>query len=600
MYTSSWFASLNQILYGDDDRNFFFLNRGDHTVLRSKGGNDYVHLGGTATYSVDLGWGDDYVAIFGDGAVEAQGGAGRDSFRVDSMAEHVITGGSGVDTLSFLGQDEGLWIDVGAGTAIGFDQWPWGPVTRGPTVAFSQIEVVHGTQYDDLIFGDGWHNHLVGGDGEDVIEGGAGNDTIEGGRGSDRLYGGEGDDVIYIGPGMWAKNAGFADGGAGDDVIYGGAAGTEIRGGDGDDTIYAGHYNDGVLTGYRVVWVNDGRGDDVVYGSSKFAGRYKFYDGEDVFIGGSRESDHVQVYADADVDVFHGGSNDRSDREGGVDRLHYVEGGGVFIDAREGRATGEAAGGATSFVDGDTITVTQHYDVFTGFESFIGGRGDDQFRGSDNAAVEEWFTGRDGDDVFYGSRGMDNFNGGTTAYFNWSKPRTDSEREQYANTVDYAEFGGRVVVNLGAGVGDVRDYADGGRWEHTYVFVQDVVGSRHHDTLIGSDEANRIEGRQGNDRLTGEGDADTFVFSGLAGGIGFDTIVDFTRGQDVLELTHMRGFDGRIIDDFADLDTNGDSVLTGADATMIAWGQDATLATASGYVQLMNVTELTADDFAFA
>ncbi|WP_343407493.1 hypothetical protein [Candidatus Amarolinea dominans] len=51
------------------------------------------------------------------------------------------------------------------------------------------IENVNGSNFDDVISGDGNANRLNGNNGSDTLAGGAGADTINGGNGNDLLAG---------------------------------------------------------------------------------------------------------------------------------------------------------------------------------------------------------------------------------------------------------------------------------------------------------------------------------------------------------------------------------------------------------------------------
>ncbi|WP_181177641.1 type I secretion C-terminal target domain-containing protein, partial [Mesorhizobium sp. B4-1-1] len=58
-----------------------------------------------------------------------------------------------------------------------------------------------GSNYDDILNGDGSANALYGGVGNDTINGNAGNDTLIGGAGNDTLIGGAGNDLLIGGAG---------------------------------------------------------------------------------------------------------------------------------------------------------------------------------------------------------------------------------------------------------------------------------------------------------------------------------------------------------------------------------------------------------------
>ncbi len=69
--------------------------------------------------------------------------------------------------------------------------------------------------------------------------------------------------------------------------------------------------------------------------------------------------------------------------------------------------------------------------------------------------------------------------------------------------------------------------------------IENVIGSKAADTIVGNAVANLLAGGPGNDRLTGGAGPDAFPFAKPTDG--FDTITDFTRGQDVFQISD-KGF----------------------------------------------------------
>lgn len=192
-------------------------------------------------------------------------------------------------------------------------------------------DVMAGGAGDDIIVAGLGDDTIFAGAGNDIVFGGAGNDHISGGTGNDRLYGEEGDDIIFGDEGDDYLDGGSGDdllvGGEGDDMIAGGAGDDVIDGGDGDDTIDGGEGDD-VLA--------DGRGQDVV-------------------LGGEGD-DRVIAAPDGEDDLFSGGE--------GCDTLDYSNTTqGVTVDLAAGSACGVEIG----------------EDSISGFETVVGGSGDDHF-----------------------------------------------------------------------------------------------------------------------------------------------------------------------------------------------------------------------------
>ena len=195
-----------------------------------------------------------------------------------------------MDWVSYRGSDAAVTVNLADGTVMG---------GHADGDVLTEIENVIGSDYGDVLWGDGGANRLEGGEGNDELRGNDGNDKLYGGAGADTLNGGSGDDYAYyldsaVGVLVRLHNANavkygeaegdtlidiehlvgsnhndvswpgmvkitMLDGGDGDDVLYGGPAGGDDRmyGGNGNDRIFGGKGND-ILTG--------GEGNDYLKG----------------------------------------------------------------------------------------------------------------------------------------------------------------------------------------------------------------------------------------------------------------------------------------------------------------------------------------------
>ncbi|MCG8473150.1 MAG: hypothetical protein MI742_15015, partial [Desulfobacterales bacterium] len=110
-----------------------------------------------------------------------------------SYGQDQIDGGAGIDTLDFrlTGAQDGVSVvsTDDSGTAYRGELTNGGE--RSETLA-QDIEIVHGTAFDD---------RFTGGDGEEHFRGDAGSDQFTGGQGDDRLEGGDGDDLYLYAAG---------------------------------------------------------------------------------------------------------------------------------------------------------------------------------------------------------------------------------------------------------------------------------------------------------------------------------------------------------------------------------------------------------------
>lgn len=131
---------------------------------------------------------------------------------------------------------------------------------------------IHGSIYNDLIYGYGGNDELDSSGGNDCVIGGDGNDILDPEDGSDIVVGGPGNDQIK--------------GGSGDDVLYGNDGNDKITGGTGNDWLWGGPGND---------TLNGDSGDDHVYGEA----------GNDTLKG---ESGTDFLDGGADTDNLNGGS----------------------------------------------------------------------------------------------------------------------------------------------------------------------------------------------------------------------------------------------------------------------------------------------------
>ena len=107
-----------------------------------------------------------------------------------------------MDTVAYSGSDEAVTVDLEEGTGEGGH-------AEGDVI--TDIKVVFGSRYGDVLVGDDSANQLFSNAGDDELRGGAGDDTLTSDAGDDALWGGAGNDWL--------------DGGAGNDRFSGGGGG---------------------------------------------------------------------------------------------------------------------------------------------------------------------------------------------------------------------------------------------------------------------------------------------------------------------------------------------------------------------------------------
>ncbi len=274
--------------------------------------------------------------------------------------------------------------------------------------------------------------------------------------------------------------------------------------------------------------LNGGAGDDLFVGSRLHPSTFN----------GSTGSDTV-AYANALAAVeVHLEASEQGANYGGAfgDHLNSIENlvGSDFGDALFGSSVANkiyGGDGADSIYGG------------RGFDVLNGGNGDDLivagtgFFGdvADTGPGFEQIDGGAGNDLMVAGANADHFNGGTHTRFDLGLLSQGGG----GDIVIYELSNAAVTVNLQTGTGQ-GGFAQG----DTYTGVEGVQGSRFADTLIGNSADNILEGRKGNDTLTGGAGHDTFLYdmtmidpSVNAVGtqpkpnFGFDTITDFQAGS---------------------------------------------------------------------
>jgi Ca2+-binding RTX toxin-like protein len=152
------------------------------------------------------------------------GRGGNDVLSV-GLGNHMLTGGSGLDTVAFseAGFPEiGLTIDLnlqGGAQATGAGSW-----------TLSGFENVGGGQLDDMLAGDGGANILAGNAGNDILVGGVGDDVLYGDGTIDlntnRVITTFADVGVTFG---WVDGSDTLEGGLGNDMVNGGGGKDKAR-----------------------------------------------------------------------------------------------------------------------------------------------------------------------------------------------------------------------------------------------------------------------------------------------------------------------------------------------------------------------------------
>jgi Ca2+-binding RTX toxin-like protein len=158
-----------------------------------------------------------------------RGSNGRDTLDGGFGADD-IGGGGGTDTLVYPSRANGVNVTLGSGN--GNDGGPEDQTGSSRDTARGDIEVLFGTELNDVLVGDRSSETLVGLGGDDFAFGNSGRDTVLGFGGNDLLTGGSSSDLVRGGPG-----ADRMLGKSGNDRLAGGPDDDFLRGGTGHDVM---------------------------------------------------------------------------------------------------------------------------------------------------------------------------------------------------------------------------------------------------------------------------------------------------------------------------------------------------------------------------
>ena len=259
------------------------FNFGAASILLNTDANKDITYTNVESFVVSLGDGDDVYTSAGGGAaggvfgqpISVFGGPGNDVFNQGSAAtvSETISGGSGIDTVSYASRSASVTVTIGAGANDG--------AAAENDDIMSDVEIVTGGTGDDTLTADATlPATLNGGPGNDTLIGGSGNDTISGGPGVDKVdYSGRSADITATLDGVTPSGdltANEADilgsdvenleGGSGDDVLTGNASANELVGNAGDDTLSGLGGDDTIEGGAGDDDISCGAGFDVTVG----------------------------------------------------------------------------------------------------------------------------------------------------------------------------------------------------------------------------------------------------------------------------------------------------------------------------------------------
>ncbi len=500
----------------------------------------------------------------------------------------------GIDTLDLSGYGANQRIDLNE-TA----QSDVGGQTNNISIARgSIIENAVGGSGADRITGNAAANALTGGAGNDTLIGGGGGDVLFGSAGADSLVGGAGDDIYYV------DSAGDVVAEAlesGTDSIYSSVSYTISA--NAEQLLAIGSAAGLVLTGNNTA--------NVLYGSLHIGGVSLIGNGGDDIFYGSNYADNINGGDDNDIlQAFYSTDGEDTLTGGAGNDVYYIfEQGDVVVESANG-------GFDTIYAQADVVLSDNvEQVVLYGDGSTVTGNGGNNNLFGNNSTNSVTLSGGDGDDWLVGSNQADTLNGGTGNDIIQGLDGANQLVGGAGNDQYYSTSVSDIILE-GAGEGFETLYANynvailsdnveqllvyggvtsaGGNGSDNTIFGNNnsvgltLDGAAGADVLYGSTFADLIIGGAGNDTLIGFGGADRFGY--VAGNSGADTIVDFVRGADHIDLAGL-GYNAASI--------GGAIQVGGGPAGLVSFTGGALSGTT---ITLLNVdgASITASDFLFA
>ncbi|UWQ93540.1 hypothetical protein K3727_21440 (plasmid) [Rhodobacteraceae bacterium M382] len=486
-------------VYGSENGDNFTGNGGENR-LSGLGGND----------TLDGGFGND-ILLGGDGNDLIRGGGNDDEIWGEAGNDTLDGGAGGNDLIRYLNATGPVTANLTTGTVTD---------GLGSTDTVMNVENVHGSDFNDVLTGDGVANRLAGFEGADSLQGNGGNDILLGGDGNDSIQGGGGNDEIW---GELGDDT--LDGGAGFDMVRYRSALAGIRA-----DLIVGEIQDGSGGTDLVSNVEEVHGsdhNDIIRGSDA-ANQLVGFDGDDTLEGGGGN------------DVLSGGA--------GGDSYFYYAGDQVDTINDLGSSSGGADTAYVMSYRSENANVVRQNPADPNNKAIVLDFGADKLvlantlDGSDPGAIER---------VVFGDGEV------------WDQATLVSKIGQIlipASTSPSANDdslnGTRLADTLsGQGGHDIITALDG----------NDVLnGDAGNDTLHGGTGDDTLNGGTGNDRMSGGDGADRFV---VTLGMGQDRVTDYDAAVDQLDLSALSASEQAAI--VVTTDGDGNEVHTLSDGSSI-------------------------------
>ncbi|GEM_PF-819820 len=542
------------------------------------GGSD---TGTDTLRSIEAIWGTNYADIYdATGFTALSTNAGSAGVNGSGAAFNEFEGGGGNDLVTGNGNTRVNYTHANSGVTVTLGSSgsgdAYGDSSVGHDHFYGGVNAVRGSEFNDIITGNGGNNTLEGRGGNDVLDGGGGNDVLSGGTGSDIFVYKPGDGVTTITDFSHASDRidlrAFAGVHGIGDLTFAFSGSTLTI------TSLAGGFNDDnhkiVIQGYNSA-SNPVTASDFIFANPSG-------DSVAVTVQTLDGYDFSTLYTDMSVSTLATAAN-TVDHIFAVDHARGITFELIGSSFNYDSGTHQVTGGTITEIDilsgTDPTQITQDHVLVnsngwkinaTNFFSALTqyGSSDPSTHASGKLALDNIFGsaaysyvgsggGYDGDgrphdgaDTFVGGNNADVFNG---------LPGPFGPLDPGHDTVDYSNASGPISVNLLTGATSGTAAAG-----DIFISIENLRGSKFGDTLIGDGNNNTLEGGAGDDTIDGGGGFNTASYEHASTGVTVSLAVSGqqdTVGAGLDTLSNIQALRGSAFDDT--LTGNGSSVLEG-------------------------------------
>ena len=502
-------------------------------TLKGENGNDIL-IGGKGNDVLNGGYGNDtYIWNLGDGldTIEDYQSSSTDG-RMDSVSfgqgisfEDLTFERSGSDLIIYVKGDrtQGVILRNQFNSdyyRIEYLELADGTVKNLTEMGFTfqqtdRYDDVSGTQYDDIIYGNGGNDTIEAGKGNDILIGGKGNDSLDGGYGNDTYVWNLGDgfdtindyqssstegreDKIKFGEGISFEDLSFENSGN-NLIIY--VNGDKTQGLQLNNYFYGSNYTVEILE----------FADGSTVNLTQIGLTFQQHDGSETITG--------TAYDDV---IYANGGNDTVNAGSGNDAIY----GGNGNDTLNGQGDNDTlvGGKGNDSLDGGSGNDIYIYNLGDGFDTISDSSGTDKIKFGEGISFEDL--------------SFENDNNNLTVYVNEDKTQGFKINDYFSGSygIETLEFADGSTVDL-TQIGLTFQQHDGSE-TITGTKYDDVIYANGGDDTVNADSGNdTIYGGTGNDTLNGQNGNDTLI-----GGIGNDTLNGGT-GDDTYIYNLGDGYD---------------------------------------------------------